>query len=174
VTEAQLVLAGPDPAEVSDDLENAAVLADTVGTFRRLPLSVRRRVHLLVLRLTNRDANQRVVNALQRRATVVAQKSLEEGFGLGVTEAMHKRRPVVAAAVGGIREQMTDRLHGLLVPPHDRVAFAAAVRELLDDPALASRLAQSASEHCERHYLVDREHEQYAQLFLNARRTFGA
>jgi trehalose synthase len=167
-TAAHLVLAGPDPDEVADDLENRAVLTDVVQAVTRLPEPLRRRIHLLVLSLQARHANALIVNALQRRATVVAQKSLEEGFGLAVTEAMYKRRPVVAGDTGGIREQMVDRCHGLLVPPHDLVAFGAAVRELLDDPALAARLATAGGKHCERHFLVAREHEQYARLFLRA------
>lgn len=165
-TPAHLVLAGPDPEEVADDLENRAVLSDIVHALARLPEPVRRRVHLMVLSLRVRHVNALIVNALQRRATVIAQKSLEEGFGLGITEAMHKHRPVVAADVGGIREQITDREHGLLVPPHDLAAFGAAVRELLGDPALAARLAAAAGKHCERNFLVNREHEQYAGLFL--------
>jgi trehalose synthase len=165
-TSAHLVLAGPDPDEVADDLENRAVLNDVAHAVARLPEWLRRRIHLLVLSLRARHANALIVNALQRRATVVAQKSLEEGFGLAVTEAMHKRRPVVAGDVGGIREQMVDRSHGLLVPPHDLAAFGAAVRELLDNPALAARLAKAGGEHCERYFLVAREHEQYARLFL--------
>lgn len=170
-TSAHLVLAGPDPDEVADDLENRAVLDDVIDALVELPTFVRRRVHLVVLRLGMRDANALIVNALQRRATVVVQKSMEEGFGLAVTEAMYKCRPVVAAAVGGLLEQMTDREHGLLVPPHDYAAFSAAVCELLDDPVLAAQLGAAAGSHCERTFLMDREDEQYAQLFLRADRA---
>jgi trehalose synthase len=167
-TAAHLVLAGPDPDEVSDDTENAAVLADVVGAWAALPGALRRRVHLAILRLSDRQANPLIVNALQRRATVVAQKSLEEGFGLAVTEAMYKRKPVVASGVGGILEQVTHRTHGLLVQPQDGAAFGAAVRELLADPGLAARLGAAAGARCDRVYLVDQEHEGYARLFLSA------
>ncbi|MFE0021161.1 glycosyltransferase [Amycolatopsis sp. NPDC059021] len=163
-----LVLAGPDPDEVADDLENRAVLADVLDAYARLPPPVRRRVHLAILRLSAREANGRIVNAVQRRATVLVQKSLREGFGLAVTEAMHKRRPVVASAVGGIVEQITHRVHGLLVPPRDARALGAAVRELLGDPGLATSLATAAGAHCDRTFLVAREHERYARLFLAA------
>lgn len=81
---------------------------------------------------------------------------------------MYKRRPVVASDVGGIREQITHRSHGLLVPPHDLAVFGAAVQELLEDPVLAARLAKTGGEHCERYFLVTREHEQYARLFLQS------
>ena len=66
------------------------------------------------------DENAIIVNAVQRHATVVVQKSLVEGFGLTVTEAMWKSRPVVASAVGGIQDQIADGKEGLLLPdPHD-------------------------------------------------------
>ena len=86
--------------------------------------------------------NAAIVNALQRHATVVVQKSLHEGFGLTVTEAMWKGRPVVASAVGGIRDQIVDGEHGLLVAdPTNLGAFGEAVRHLLGDRSLAERVA---------------------------------
>ena len=75
------------------------------------------------------DENAIIVNALQRHAAVVVQKSLVEGFGLTVTEAMWKGRPVVASKVGGIQDQITDGRDGLLVDdPYDIEGFAAAPR----------------------------------------------
>ena len=73
------------------------------------------------------DENAIIVNALQRHATVVVQKSLVEGFGLTVTEAMWKSRPVLASAVGGIQDQIVDGTDGVLLPdPYDLPGFAAA------------------------------------------------
>jgi trehalose synthase len=110
-------------------------------------------------------ANAYVVNALQRHASVVAQKSLAEGFGLTVAEAMWKARPVVASAVGGIVDQIVDGETGLLVEdPHDLVGFGAAVTRLLADPAEAERLGKSGREHVARHFLGDRHLLQYAEL----------
>ena len=72
--------------------------------------------------------NAIVINALQRHSAVVVQKSLAEGFGLTVAEAMWKTRPVVATAVGGIVDQVIDDETGLLIDnPHDLEAFGAAV-----------------------------------------------
>ena len=88
-----------------------------------------------------------IVNALQRHATVVTQKSLAEGFGLTVVEAMWKRRPVVATRVGGIVDQITDGEDGLLIDnPADLSGFGAAINRLLGDRALAEQIGARAYE----------------------------
>ena len=92
-----LVLAGPDVAAVADDPEGAEVLGEVEQAWLELPRSVRRRVHLALLPMDDPDENAIIVNALQRRADVVVQKSIAEGFGLTVAEAMWKGRPVVAS-----------------------------------------------------------------------------
>ncbi len=91
------------------------------------PRGVRRRVHLALLPMADADENAVIVNALQRRADVVVQKSLAEGFGLTVAEAMWKGRPVVASAVGGIQDQIEDGRTGYLVAPDDLAGFGARV-----------------------------------------------
>ena len=132
--EAHLMLAGPRPASVVDDPEADAVLAEVLDVWRRLPTKDRSRVHIANLPTDDVEANAIIVNALQRRADVVVQKSLAEGFGLTVTEAMWKERPIVASAVGSIRDQIRDGVHGLLVDPRDLTAFGDAVHGLLADP----------------------------------------
>ena len=73
------------------------------------------------------------------------QKSLVEGFGLTVTEAMWKGRPVIASGVGGIQDQIVDGRDGLLIAdPHDLEAFAATLRQVLANPGLADRLGSAA------------------------------
>jgi trehalose synthase len=100
------------------------------------------------------EENAAIVNALQRHAAVVIQKSLREGFGLTVAEAMWKARPMVASAVGGIQDQITDGETGLLIQnPHDLESFAIALRSLLEDPALASRLGEAARSRVLNHFL---------------------
>ncbi|MFF4756699.1 glycosyltransferase [Streptomyces sp. NPDC002514] len=172
VSEAHLALAGPDPADVADDPENVAVFAAVLRERAALPADVRRRVHLIGLGLaddpTELRANAAVVNALQRHATVVAQKSVEEGFGLAVTEAMWKARPLVASAVGGIRAQVTHGVTGLLVDdPADLPAFGHQVTRLLHDKALRERLGRAARDHCARHYLAEREFRDHMMLHLD-------
>ena len=104
----QLVLAGPAFSGVADDPEAEEVWNETVEGWRRLPAHERRRVQLAVLPMEDPGENALVVNALQRHAAVVVQKSLAEGFGLTVAEAMWKGRPVVGSAVGGISDQLVD------------------------------------------------------------------
>ena len=131
---AQLLLAGPNVSAVADDPEGAEVLAEVEAYWRTLPHAERRHVQLACLPMRDIEENGAIVNALQRGADVVVQKSLEEGFGLTVTEAMWKARPVVASAVGGICEQITDGRDGRLVAPDDLAGFGRAVTELLLDP----------------------------------------
>lgn len=141
VRDAHLVLAGPNTAGVGDDPEGAAVLSAVTAQWQRLPVGMRRRVHLASLPTFDVEENAAIVNALQRHATVIVQKSLHEGFGLTVTEAMWKSRPVVASAVGGIQDQIDDGIDGLLLAdPSDLDAFVAAVTRLFDNPAEAREL----------------------------------
>lgn len=141
---ADLVLAGPSLDGVSDDPEGAQVFAALERAFRALPHGIRRTVHLALLPMQDAEENAAIVNALQRHATVIVQKSLYEGFGLTVTEAMWKRRPVVASAVGGIADQIRDDVDGLLVhDPANLDEFAAVLRRPLEDPALAQRLSDA-------------------------------
>ncbi|MDQ3365862.1 MAG: glycosyltransferase [Myxococcota bacterium] len=138
---AHLVLAGPSAVGVSDDPEGASVLATVIADWRALPVDIRQRVHLASLPTGDIDENAAMVNALQRHATVIVQKSLHEGFGLTVTEAMWKAKPIIATRVGGIQDQVEDGVQGLLLAdPTDLDAFAAAVARLLGDPAEARRM----------------------------------
>jgi len=112
------------------------------------------------------DENALIVNALQRHAIIVAQKSLVEGFGLTVTEAMWKSRPMIASAVGGIQDQIVDRRDGLLISdPSDLGEFAAALQTLLDAPDLAAQLGAAAHQRVLDEFLGDRHLTQYVDLF---------
>jgi trehalose synthase len=159
-----LVLAGPDVTAVADDPEGGAVLSDVETTWRALPRAIRRRVHLALLPMDDPDENAVIVNALQRRADVVVQKSLAEGFGLTVAEAMWKGRPVVASAVGGIQDQIQDGHTGHLVAPDDLAAFGGRVTELLSDPHAAERMGAAAREEVRDHFLGPRHLRQYVEL----------
>jgi trehalose synthase len=109
--------------------------------------------------------NALVVNALQTHAAIVVQKSLAEGFGLTVAEAMWKGRPVVASAVGGIVDQVVDGETGLLLrDPADLDDFGAVVTRLLAQPQEAARLGENARRHVAAHFLPDRQLLQYADL----------
>lgn len=166
--DADLLLAGPDVHSVADDPAAAQVLAECVSLWRALPGQSRARVHLATLAMTDVDANASVVNAIQRHAAVVVQKSLAEGFGLTVTEAMWKGSPIVASALGGIRAQLTHGVEGLLVDPADLTAFGGALRRLLYDHALAARLGTAARRRVYRQFLVDRHLRDWASVLACA------
>ena len=161
---AHLILAGPDVEAVVDDPEGAAVLAEVETAWRGLPRDLRRRVHLALLPMDDPDENAIIVNALQRRADVVVQKSLAEGFGLTVSEAMWKGRAVVASAVGGIEDQIEDGVSGHLVPPDDLAAFGRCVGELLADPHGAERIGAAGQARVRNQFLGPRHLGQYVDL----------
>jgi trehalose synthase len=164
--DAHLILAGPAVEAVADDPEGAGVLAELRGAWTALPADLRARVHLACLPMTDAEENAAIVNALQRRSDVVVQKSLAEGFGLTVAEAMWKGRPVVASAVGGIRDQIEHGVSGMLIDdPADLAATGTAVAELLADPARAATLGAAARQRVREHFLSARHLIQYARLF---------
>jgi len=162
---AHLVLAGPKADGVEDDPEAAQVFAECRVQWEALPAAVRRHVHLALLPMTDHDENAAITNALQRHASVVCQKSLAEGFGLTVTEAMWKGRAVVASAVGGIVDQIRGPQYGVLIDdPTDLTEFAAAVDRLLRAPSEARRIGANARRYTTRHMLSDRHLQRYAEL----------
>jgi trehalose synthase len=162
---AHLVLAGPAVDGVDDDPEGAQVWAETAEVWARSPAEQRSRVHLAAIPMDDPVENALVVNALQRHARVVTQKSLAEGFGLTVAEAMWKSRPVVASAVGGIVDQVVDGQTGLLVADAtDLTRFGRAVSRLLAHPEEAERLGRNARARVAERFLADRHLLQYAEL----------
>ncbi|MGA8151256.1 MAG: glycosyltransferase [Terriglobales bacterium] len=104
-----------------------------------------------------------LVNALQRRASVVLQKSLREGFGLTVAEAMWKGTPVIGGNVGGIRYQIQDGVNGFLVSSVNEAADR--IVQLLTDHTLHQRLGHKAKETVREHFLLSRSVEHYLDLF---------
>ena len=151
-----LMLVGPAVAGVTDDPEGAEVLAESLAAWHALPASVQCRVSLVSVPMDDLVQNATIVNALQRVATVVVQKSLAEGFGLTVTEAMWKAKPMVASAVGGIQDQITSEHDGLLIEdPTDLDAFGRALRRLAADTSLTQRLGQAARRRVLGNYLED-------------------
>jgi trehalose synthase len=165
VTGAHLVYAGPAVAAVSDDPEGAQVLEEAKGAWEELPEKVRERIHLACLPMEDGDENAAIVNALQRHADVVVQKSLAEGFGLTVSEAMWKARPVVASRIGGIQDQIEDGVSGVLLDdPTDLEEYGAAVSRLLDSPADAERIGAQAMRRVRHDFLGSRSLEQYYEL----------
>jgi trehalose synthase len=164
-TDAHLVLAGPSTTAVADDPEGLEVLSLVQGHRASRAGPLRERIHLFNLPMDDVEENAAIVNALQRRADVVVQKSLAEGFGLTVAEAMWKARPVVASRVGGILEQIVDDVTGVLVNPTDLPAFAGAVTRMIHEPVPAQRMGLRAREEVRSQFLGPRHLRDYVNLF---------
>jgi trehalose synthase len=171
---ARLLLAGPSVVDVVDDPEGAEVLAEVEALRASLPEGIRFRVHLVTLPMDDVEENAAMVNAIQRRADVILQKSLAEGFGLTVAEAMWKARPVVAGRVGGIQAQIVDGVSGILVDdPADLPAVAEAIDGLLSDPARARAIGEAARQRVLDQFLGSRHLVQYMNLIQAMLRKEG-
>lgn len=163
-----LVLAGPETAAVADDPEGASVWDEIAAHWRQLPADVRNRVHLACLPMDDLDENAAMVNALQRRADVVVQKSLAEGFGLTVAEAMWKQRPVIGTRVGGIQDQIVGGVSGLLIDdPRDLGALAEAIVGLTTNPRRAEAMGEAARERVRERFLAASRLVEYAELLFD-------
>lgn len=149
----QLVIAG---GEATDDPESMEVLAKTRERAEKNP-----DIHVLAIP----SGSDIEINALQRASAVVVQKSLKEGFGLTVSEALWKGRPVVASAVGGITLQVAHKYSGLLC--HSIEGAAYAIKQLLQNPEYAQKLGQNGREHVRQNFLLTRHLRDYLLLFLS-------
>ncbi len=147
----QLVLAG---GGASDDPEGEAVLREVMEAAGEDP-------DIIVLNLPPWSALE--INALQRASTIVVQKSLREGFGLTVTEALWKGKPVIASAVGGIPTQIIHKLTGVLV--HSVEGCAYQIRYLLTHPEYAAELGRNGHEHAKENFLMTTMLKRYLLLF---------
>jgi trehalose synthase len=162
---AHLLLAGPAAASVSDDPKGDQVLQQVRRAGATLPRAARDRVHLACLPMEDLEENGAMVNAIQRRADVIVQKSLAEGFGLTVAEAMWKARPVLASRVGGIQDQIRHSTSGLLLEdPSDLVGFGRALQTLLTDRDQAQRMGEAAHRRVREEYLAPRRLTQELDL----------
>jgi trehalose synthase len=163
--EGTLALVGPMVDDVTDDPEGAQVYAECLRQWQQTPAPIRARIMIAALPMDDVDENAVVVNALQRHATVVTQKSLAEGFGLTVAEAMWKGRAVIGSAVGGIPDQIAAGTGLLLHDPSDLPTFGDQVRRLLADEALRNDLGAAARERVREHFLGDLHLRRYAAMF---------
>jgi trehalose synthase len=151
----QLVLAG---GGADDDPEGAVVLAEVKNE-----AGADADIHIIDIELP--QWAPREVNALQRGSTVVLQKSLREGFGLTVAEALWKRKPVVASAVGGIPAQIIHKHTGMLA--HSIEGTAYQIRFLLSHPEIAVKLGEQGHEHVKENFLITQNLRNYLVLFLS-------
>lgn len=151
-TDCQLVLAGGGAA---DDPEGVSVYEEC-----KEKAEEDKDMHFLLL--TQNDIE---INALQRASTVIVQKSIKEGFGLTVAEALWKGKPVVASHVGGIPLQITHKYSGLLCHSIEGAAFA--IKQILNSPEYAQKLGKNGKEHIRNNFLITRHLKDYMLLFLS-------
>lgn len=162
----QLVLAGPSVTAVADDPEQSQVLDEVLEVWSALDKQSRSTVLVACLPMDDIEENAAIVNALQRRSNVVVQKSLAEGFGLTVTEAMWKGTPVVASGVGGIRDQIEHLVSGLLLEePSDLATFGEHISLLLREPAIAGSIGVNGRNSVLENFLLARHLLQDVELF---------
>lgn len=110
-------------------------------------------------------SNNFLVNCLQRASSVVIQKSLREGFGLTVSEALYKGTPVVASNVGGIPLQVIDGINGFLHEPKDYKGFSRSILKLLSDENLRAKFGEKGKEHIRNNFLITRLMLDWLDLF---------
>ncbi|OHB82598.1 MAG: glycosyl transferase family 1 [Planctomycetes bacterium RIFCSPHIGHO2_02_FULL_38_41] len=148
----QLIIAG---GTATDDPESTKVFAETKETAGNDT-----DIHILPIP----SGSDIEINALQRASTVIVQKSLREGFGLTVTEALWKAKPIVASSTGGIPLQVKHKYSGLLC--HSVAGAAFAIKQLLNSPEYAKRLGENGREHVRQNFLLTRHLKDYMLLFL--------
>jgi len=148
----QLVLAG---GGASDDPEGAEVLSQV-----KAKAEGDKNVHIIELP-PNSDIE---INALQRASTIIIQKSLKEGFGLTVTEALWKGKPVVAGAAGGIVTQIENKITGMLVSSVEGAAYK--IEYLLNNPDFAEQLGENGRQHVLHNFLITRHVRDHLLLLL--------
>ncbi|MFC1478928.1 glycosyltransferase [Candidatus Margulisiibacteriota bacterium] len=147
----RLILAG---GGASDDPEGALVFAEVQEEASNDP-----DIHLLMLPHDNL-----IINALQRASTIILQKSLKEGFGLTISEALWKRKPVVAGAVGGIKLQIIHGVTGYLTSSIE--GTASRIERLLNNPAMAKKFGENGREYVKTNFVLTRHLKDYLLLAL--------
>lgn len=151
----RLVLAGPDPESVQDDPEALQVLKELCSRYTSFDREMQQDVMLLTLPMVSRRENALMVNALQRCSTIVVQNSIQEGFGLTVTEAMWKRISVLGSNACGIRQQIQGGVNGrILSLPDDPDEVANALDEMLQDPDTRHLWGRNAQRRVHETFLV--------------------
>jgi trehalose synthase len=168
---ARLVLAGPEPAGVSDDPEAAGVLEEMRAAYSVLPPEIQQDIVLLLLPMHSPYQNALMVNALQRASTIVVQNSLREGFGLTIAEAMWKRVPVLSNSQAcGPRQQVRDGLDGRLISnPEDESELQQVLSAMLADSDGRQRWGRAAQRHVHERFLVFAQLRNWARLINEIR-----
>jgi len=158
--DAHLLLAGPNVHSISDDPEGLQTYKECLDAWHSLPHFRRKKVMLVCLPMIDVEENAAITNAIQRHATIIVQKSIYEGFGLTVTEAMWKAKPVIGSAVGGIQDQIINEKTGILLyDPSDLEKLGFHINKLL-------------TKHHERRLLGKQARKWVISNFLDSRKVF--
>jgi trehalose synthase len=174
LSQARLVLAGPDPASIHDDPEATEVFTELCGMYASLEPDLQRDVVLLALPMASLKENALIVNALQRCATLVVQNSLREGFGLTVTEAMWKRCAVLASPACGLRQQIRHGVDGhLLTSAEDPHEIADTLELLLTSPRVREAHGRAAQLRVQDEFLVFTQVRRWLEVFTEVVRAAG-
>jgi trehalose synthase len=151
----RLVLAGPDPTFIKDDPEGQEVLEELKQYYLSLSYGIQQDIAILLLPMSSRKENELIVNSLQRSSTIIVQNSLREGFGLTATEAMWKLVPFIGSMACGLRQQVRNRVDGLLITnPEDKIEIAEGLNQILSDVKKRQVWAYNARRRVRDHFLV--------------------
>lgn len=162
----RLVLAGPDPDFVADDPEGENVLKQLAEYYSSLPSFLQEHISIIKLPMESTKINGLIVNALQRTATVIVQNSLKEGFGLTVTEAMWKIKPVIGTNTVGIRQQIQDHVDGIVIDdPTNATAIARNLALVLNSESDRRTWAYHAQKKVMDQFLIFSSLRLWLQLF---------
>jgi trehalose synthase len=164
----RLVLAGPDPSSVADDPEGQEVFQQICALWHDLEPELKRDIAIVTLPMGSREINALMVNALQRCSTIIAQNSLQEGFGLTVTEGMWKGAPIMGTHAAGIQEQVNDHEQGLLLDdPEDPDAVADTLGAMLVDEEARKAWARNAQRRVTERYLVFTQVQRWMEVMAD-------
>ena len=163
----RLVMAGPEPASVQDDPEARQVLRSICDGYLDLPPGLQQDIAIISLPMASAKFNALLVNALQRCSDIVVQNSLQEGFGLTVTEAMWKRVAVLGSRAAGLRQQIRSGIEGVLIDdPENAESIARALRELLLDQARREELGLAAERRVYQDFVVFTQVRRWLSLLV--------
>ncbi len=166
--QSRLVLAGPDPDFVSDDPEGQAVLKEITRCYINLPATIQADIAVLKLPMHSVKENALIVNALQRCSCVVAQNSLQEGFGLTASEAMWKRIPVLGSNACGLRHQIRDGIDGYLIKnPEEPQEIADRIYTFISEPKKTEKMGFSAQKRVLEKFLTFHQLSEWIRVFLH-------
>ncbi|MFZ0131741.1 MAG: glycosyltransferase [Desulfobacterales bacterium] len=164
----RLVLAGPNPAFVNDDPEGQEVLDELTRHYCALSPEIQRDIALLLLPMSSRKENGLIVNALQQSSSIIVQNSLREGFGLTATEAMWKLVPFMGTTACGLRQQVRNRVDGLLIAnPQDKTQIADGLNEILAGVKKRQVWAYNAKRRVLDHFLVFSQLSRWLNVFVD-------